>query len=98
MMYKVAPSGRARKDILDITEYITSELDSPEAARKLLTALNKEMDSLNTMPKRFALVTDERLAAKGIRSIPVKNYIIFYVVDEQSKTVNIASVMYNKRD
>jgi len=97
-MYRVVPSGRARKDILDITEYITSELDSPEAARKLLIALNKEMNSLDTMPKRFALVSDERLAQMGIRSVPVKNYSIFYTVDEQEKSVTIISVMYSKRD
>ena len=98
MMYKVVPSERARKDILDIIGYITSELDSPEAARKLLIALYKEMNSLDTMPKRFAFVSDERLAQMGIRSIPVKNYIIFYTVDEQKKSVTIIRVMYSKRD
>lgn len=83
---------------MEITEYITVNLDSHEAARKLLISLNKQMNSLDTMPKRFALVSNEKLAKKGIRSIPVKNYLIFYVVDEQSKTVNIVSVMYSKRD
>jgi addiction module RelE/StbE family toxin len=98
MPYRIVPSGRARKDILDIVAYITHDMDSPEAARKLLTDINKHINSLDTMPKRFALVADERLAQKGFRSIPVKKYLIFYVVDEQTETVNIVSVIHNKRN
>jgi len=63
-----------------------------------LIALNKEMNSLDTMPKRFALVSDDRLAQMGIRSVPVKNYSIFYTVDEQENSVTIISVMYSKRN
>ena len=44
------------------------------------------------------LNSDERLAQEGVRSFPVKNYTIFYVVDEQIQIVTIISVMYSKRN
>jgi toxin ParE1/3/4 len=98
MTYRVIPSIQAEKDILAIVEYILHESNCTETTQKILNTLNKQIKSLDTMPKRFALVADERLAQKGFRLMPVKNYIIFYVVEEQSKTVNIVSVLHNKRD
>ena len=46
------------------------------------------------------MVQDEFLASLGIRSIKVKNYLIFYNIeeDENNKYVNAISFMYNKRD
>jgi plasmid stabilization system protein ParE len=50
------------------------------------------------MPKKFALVLDDELAKRGYRSVSVKNYIIFYTINEKTETVNIISVMYNRRE
>ena len=32
------------------------------------------------------------------RNLPVKNYLVFYTVDEEQKTVEIYRVLYAKRD
>jgi len=98
MVYKVSTSHRAQNDMLEIGKYIATQLHAPESASKLLDDMENEIADLNTMPKRFALVSDERLAQMGIRSVPVKNYSIFYTVDEQEESVIIISVMYSKRN
>jgi toxin ParE1/3/4 len=49
------------------------------------------------MPLRNALVADERLAYKGIRKIMVDNYIVFYIVTEENKTVTIIRMLYGRR-
>ena len=41
---------------------------------------------------------EERLAAKGYRVLPVKNYLIFYKVNEAEKCVDIIRILYNRRD
>jgi toxin ParE1/3/4 len=49
------------------------------------------------MPLRNALVADERLSYKEIRKIIVDNYIVLYVVSEESKTVTIIRILYSRR-
>jgi plasmid stabilization system protein ParE len=43
-------------------------------------------------------VTDERLAMKGYHKLPVKNYIIFFTIDEKSKVVDVERILYARRD
>ena len=98
MKYRVITLQQAKKELIDIQQYITEELQSPQAAFDFVDDIEAQISKLEHMPKRFALVDDEILASKGVRLIPVKNFLIFYVVDEEAKTVNIVSVMYGKRD
>ena len=98
MEYNVIISSRAKQDISKIGKYIAIELYSPVAARKLMNEIENQITNLSHMPKRFALVSDERLALLDIRSVPVKNYNIFYIVSEHTAAVTIISIIYHKRD
>jgi len=98
MIYQVIISEPAEIDMVAIGLYISEELHSPEAADNLLDEIEQQILSLEQMPKKFALVSDEGLASKGIRLIPVKNYLVFYFTDEQSKTVTITRVLYGRRN
>ena len=98
MIYDLIISEPAEDDMTDIGMYITQTLHSPVAALNLLDEIDKQIISLEQMPKRYALVSDERLAKLGIRSIPVNNYLIFYTVDEYMQSVTIIRILYGKRD
>lgn len=98
MEYSVVVARQAKSDMSEINAYITDELYNPEAALKLLDEIYDQAISLKHMPKMFALVSDERLALLGIRSIPVKNYLVFYTVDDTTRVVNIVRVLYFRRD
>ena len=50
------------------------------------------------MTLRNALVIDDRLPYKGIIKFLVDNYIVFYSNTEESNTVTIIRILYNKRD
>ncbi|WP_083809940.1 type II toxin-antitoxin system RelE/ParE family toxin [Mahella australiensis] len=41
---------------------------------------------------------DERLASLGYRKLIVKNYVVFFTIDEKSKVVDIARILYARRD
>jgi len=97
-MYKVVVTNRAKNDMLEIGKYIAVELLAPDAAVNHIDAFETQMADLIYMPKRFALVSDERLAQLGIRSVDVKNYTLFYHVDDGAETVTVISVMYSRRD
>ncbi|MCL2094785.1 type II toxin-antitoxin system RelE/ParE family toxin [Candidatus Saccharibacteria bacterium] len=98
MTYKLIIAKAAKLDLTDISAYITRELHALQAALDLLDELERQMSLLKEMPKKFALVPDERLALCGIRKVSVKNYIVFYTVDDQAKTVNVVRILYGRRD
>ena len=96
--YNVEVSDPAKRDILDIARYISAELSAPESASEMVEEFYASMKSLDKNPKRQPLVRDERLAAKGYRTLQVKNYLIFYIVDDEAGIVDIIRILYNRRD
>ncbi len=98
MVYRIIITVPAARDVESIVTYIARELNSPQAAVKLLRDIDERIISLQEMPERFPLVPDKRFAKLGIRSVPVNNYLIFYVVGKRSRSVNIVRVIYSRRD
>ena len=75
-----------------IIDYITYQLQNEFAADSLKESVRNTVRSLETFPLRYAAVTN------NIRKVSVKNFYIFYSVDEQSKTVNILRILYKGMD
>ena len=98
MAYKVFISKPAENDMLDIVQYISSILDAPVTASKMLDNIINAVDSLNKMPYGYQLVDDERLSSLGYRKMPVKNYFIFFTIDEKNRRVIIERILYARRD
>ncbi|MEQ8154228.1 MAG: type II toxin-antitoxin system RelE/ParE family toxin [Clostridiaceae bacterium] len=96
--YDIQITEPAEKDLYETGAYISKKLLEPETAKKVISRIAQEITSLEDMPLRNALVDDERLAYKGIRKTVVDNYIIFYIVTEESKTVTIIRILYGRRD
>ena len=96
--YNIQITESAEKDIYEIGSYISKELLEPETAKKVVSEMAKGIITLEDMPLRNAIVADDRLAYKGIRKILIDNYIVFYIVTEESKTVMIIRILYNRRD
>lgn len=92
MSYTVNISLQADKDIRAIYEYIALTLMSPENANAQLSRFEEKINKLDNMPKRFPIYKND------IHYMPVDNYLVFYLVDDNLKTVSILRVMYGKRD
>lgn len=50
------------------------------------------------MPERNPLYKDEPWHSLGVRFVPAKNYLVFYVVNEEADVVSISRIMYGGRD
>lgn len=96
--YNVILSLEARADVREIVRYIAKELREPSTAEHMLGCIEETIGSLESMPEKYALVSDEYLAACGIRMVAVKKYLIFYTVDHSKNEVNISRVLYGKRN
>ncbi|MDA3834456.1 MAG: type II toxin-antitoxin system RelE/ParE family toxin [Spirochaetales bacterium] len=97
-MYKVNYTTPAQEDLVSIMKYISSILKAPTAAEDLLDKIEKETEILEENPLIFPFSQDEYITKHGIRYMLIKNYFIFYTIDEDSKTVSIIRIMYARRD
>lgn len=98
MMYEVEVSEQADRDLRGIFEYIAFELQSPKNAGGQLDRLEKQILSLDTMPERYRMYEKEPWKTRGLRILPVDNYVILYIPDSNKKVVTILRVMYAGRD
>jgi toxin ParE1/3/4 len=96
--YRVDISEPAENDLRDIVRYISAQLSAPMTALKMMEAMDEEIAGLALMPQKCPFVTDERLAMLGYRKLPVKNYIVFFTIDEKSEVVDVERILYAKRD
>ena len=97
-MYFLNITYAAEQDILSAVKYITDVLKVPNAANNLLDEIEKIEELLENTPDIYSFVSDEYLAEKGLKSVVIKNYIMFYIINEDKKTVNVVRFLYGRRD
>ena len=91
--YTVKITQQAQEQIREIVSYIRFTLQAPETAMKMLDTLQEEIASLDQFPNRVPLTEEEPWRSQGIHKFPVKNYLIYFWVDEETKKVEqISSV------
>lgn len=98
MSYKLVVSKPAENDLEDILQYISKDLSVPKAASDFLDEVLKCYDNVSETPLMYALCDNDRLKGKKYRKAIIKNYIMFYRVDETSNTVYIMRFLYGRRD
>lgn len=98
MRYKVKLTPQAIRQIEETVQYISKILLEPETARKWVDTLQHEIGKLDSMPARYPLTEEEPWHTKGIRKMPVKNFLVYYLIDEERKAVWIIAVIYGRRN
>ena len=96
--YRIRITRQAADHLREIRTYIERELLSPIAAKNTIAAIKAEMLSLSDMPFRIRLTPEEPWKSQGIRRTKVKNYYIYFWIDEEQKKVQIIGVIYVRRD
>jgi plasmid stabilization system protein ParE len=94
--YSVVFSDTADSDLMDIVVYLSNF--SPNIARRYYDEIMVRAYSLSSMPQRCPLVQDIALHKKGYRWFFVRNYTIFFVIDEPNKIVDIRAILYSRRE
>ena len=98
MRYEVKLTAQAIEQIEEIVQYISKVLLAPETARKWADALQYEIAKLDSMPSRYPLTEEEPWHTKGIHKMPLKNFLVYYMINEGRKSVWITAVIYGQRD
>ena len=96
--WKVAYTEQAEEDLNGIYEYIAFSLHEPEIAKKQAKRIMEAAVKLNEMAFRFRLYKNEPWHRRGLRVLPVDNYLVFYLPVEEESTVAIIRIMYGGRN
>lgn len=96
--YTVRITRQAREHLRGIKKHIAEELLAPEAAKNTIAAIKQEIKSLDKMPERIKLTEEEPWRSEGIHRMRVKNYYVYFWIDEENSKVQVTSVIYVARD
>ena len=98
MSYRVLITRAAENDLNEAVNYIEQILFNPQAADDLLNEAEARIMNLASFPGKYSLVDDPVLHAWGIRLVTVKNYLVFFRIDESSQTVSVVRFLYGRRN
>ena len=98
MIYEVIITDQANVDLRGIYEYITFELLSPDNAAGQLDRLEEHIFFLEEFPEKYRLYGNEPWHSRGLRVMPVDNYLVFYIPDKDTGIVTVIRVMYEGRN
>lgn len=96
--YTVTITDQALAHLEAIRDYISVVLKSKISAKRVLDTLEKEIKSLATFPGRIGLTEEEPWHSAGVHRMPVKKYLVYFIIDEHLRLVHILAVVYGRRD
>lgn len=82
--YIVEMSETAEKDLENIISYLRYNLAGDIIADKYKLLFKQELKNLSNIAGSMPILNEELTGLKNIRKINVRNYIIFYVIDEDN--------------
>jgi addiction module RelE/StbE family toxin len=88
----------AEEDLDGIFEYIANTLEAPVAANRLMLRIEKAIQTLRDTPRIGPKCQDEILGSKGYRKLIIDNYIAFYLVNDEDRSVIVMRVIYGRRN
>lgn len=96
--YFVKVTIQAEEQLQAIIKYIAFELNAPKAALRLLDEIESATSSLSQFPHRVALTEEEPWRSLGIHKMPVKNFLVYFWIDEENRKVQVTAIIYGSRD
>ena len=77
--YKVLIYPSAENDLVEIKEYFLYKLKM--SPNQLFGKLHESIDTLESNPFLFPLLKDPFLNQLGYRMVPIDNFLLFYIID-----------------
>lgn len=98
MIYTVKYSEHTNQDINKAVDYLMDILKNPQAAYRLRLETQSSIANLKTFPRKHPVIQDLFLSFYEIRYIQIKNYLAFYRIIEETKTIYVIRFLYARSD
>lgn len=90
--YIVEMSETAEQDLENIISYLRYSLSGDIIADKYKILFKQELKNLENVAESMPVLDENLTGHKNIRKLNVRNYIIFYVVDENNSKASILRI------
>ena len=97
-MFNLLVTELAHQDLDHIISYIAVKLSNPKAAGDFLDEVTVCYGFLKSNPMMYERCQDRRLGEEGYRKALIKNYVLVYKINEESKIVSIMRFFYGAQD
>ena len=98
MSYTVRLTDTAKQDLREIAFWIAEQSKDKEIAKRFVGELRETCKKLDTFPNAGAIPKDRVIRSEGYRFTVHKEYLIFYLVEEEKKQVNVMAIFNAKKD
>jgi len=98
MKYNIAMTEQAEADLGVIYEHIAFSLLEPQYAAGQINRLESQILTLESLPEQYKSYDKEPWFSRGLRQMPVDNFLVLYLVEQETKMVTIIRIMYEGRD
>ena len=96
--YGYVITEKAYHDIDDIIHYLSETLANPNAAKAFYCELEEAINRIVLFPQSCSTVVNTYLKRNDVRSVKIRNYLMYYYPDTEQKKVYIIRVVYSRRD
>ncbi|MBR2828379.1 MAG: type II toxin-antitoxin system RelE/ParE family toxin [Bacilli bacterium] len=97
-MFKLNFLPTAKKDMDDIIYYISNIIKNKTAAHKLANDFINGANSILEFPYASPIYKTTKRLRQDFRIFKIKNFLMFYTINEKDKEVTIVRVLYQKMD
>lgn len=98
MSYQVRLTETAKNDLREIANNIVDQSKKPTIAKHFILELRESCNRLVDFPNQGAWPKDRVLRSMGYQYLTFKEYLIFYLTNEQASLVDIMAVFREKQD
>ena len=97
MEYEVRLTAQAVEQVRQTMTYISHTLLEPGIARRWSDYLEREIRSLKQHPARYPLTPEEPWHTYGVRKMIVKNFFVYYLIEEDKRQVAYTNLLTSGR-
>ncbi len=90
--YIIEISEAAKQDLENIISYLRYDLSEDIIADKYKILFKQELKKLEDVAASMPILDEELTGHKNIRKINVRNYIIFYIIDEENNKAFVVRI------
>lgn len=98
MQYTVNLTPYAIEQVRQILQYISHVLLAPDTAMQWADTLQSEISKLDFLPSRYPLIVEEPWHTRGIHKMLFRNFLVYYLIDEDKAIVWVVAVIYGRRN
>lgn len=98
MGYKIVETESFKASLLETFEYIISKFGNPKIINDMLDIIDSVSELLSIFPDMYAVFEPAYELGKVVRKFPVKDYFVFYTVDDSIGEVQFLKIVHSSRN